>query len=548
MVMHAATLAEAFSHVEMIGGLFDCETKAKAVIQRNRDQLALVKARLANMPTQDRKRVARVMVGETLSCPGDDSFQNELIEAAGGIAPHWGKTGFAVPVDIEAWQAFNAQFVYGCHLNAKKVRVQLGQDGWKKVDAVRTQSIGMFPCDRTCWVSTRAGAFVQWLAAVLYPDVFADPEKAVLENKVLSRQPISVDLAYVTQAQVVTHRVADAEYKSLVLKFKEPMTVLSTLEGHRTGVQAVGNTYVPMHASLGHMARGIEPVQASIAENLGFLKQDYVGLMTGAHMDHLSVQKRNHKDLVVMAFVTAGVRGNALRMSKDTGAYMEHGTINIILLTNRRLGPNALTGAVISATEAKSAALSDLDVRSTYTPLAHQATGTGTDNVIVVQGQGPPAQFSGGHTKLGELVARAVHAGVIEAICRQNGIRTDRGLTQRLNERKLRLEEIVRLYPITIDRRKLLPRLETVLETPCYASFIESALAISDEYEKGRIKDFAFFDAVCASMAARLAGKEGIVLTDVSDVPLPVVLAKAFGALIDGVGAAPSQAGDGSEQ
>ncbi|BBO82571.1 hypothetical protein DSCO28_31370 [Desulfosarcina ovata subsp. sediminis] len=27
------------------------------------------------------------------------------------------KTGFAVPVDPDAWRRFDPQFVYGCHLN-----------------------------------------------------------------------------------------------------------------------------------------------------------------------------------------------------------------------------------------------------------------------------------------------------------------------------------------------------------------------------------------------------------------------------------------------
>ena len=97
----------------------------------------------------------------------------------------------------------------------------------------------MFPCDLTCQVSTRVGAFVQWLAAVLYLDTFTDPEKAVRDNTVLAQKPVSMDLVYVEQAQVLTHRVTDSEYKSLVVKFKRPLDVLSTLEGNRSGVRGV---------------------------------------------------------------------------------------------------------------------------------------------------------------------------------------------------------------------------------------------------------------------------------------------------------------------
>lgn len=535
MVMEVRQIEEAFSQMEMIGRLFDCEAEATATIQRNRDQLAVVKTKLAALPGEKRKRVARVMAGDELACPGDDSFQNEMISAAGGIPPHWGKTGFAVPVSLEEWRHFNPQMVYGCYRNKKAVQTLLNREDWKEVEAVQTGFITMFPCDLTCQVSTRVGAFVQWLAAVLYLDTFADPEKAVRDNTVLAQKPVSMDLAYVEQAQVLTHRVTDSEYKSLVVKFKRPLDVLSTLEGNRSGVRGVGNTYVPMHASLGHMAYGIEQVQEAIADNLGFDAGEYAGLMTGADMDNLSVQKRTCKDLKVTALVTAGVRGNAMRMSKDSCGYNKPGTINIIVLTNRRLSPGAMAWALVIITEAKTAALLDLDIRSTYTPWDHRATGTGTDTVIVAQGEGPDTLYAGGHTKIGKLIANAVHAGVTEAISKQNGIGQDRDLFQRLNERKLCLEQIAELYSVKTDKKVLASRLENLLTTPYYASFIESALAINDEYRKGLIKDLAFFDAMCASVAARLAGKADISPMDVSSVKLPVVLAKAFGALVAGI-------------
>jgi len=57
----------------------------------------------------------------------------------------------------------------------------------------------------------------------------------------------------------------------------------------------------------------------------------------------------------ILALVTAGVKSNAVRMSKDTGRYYEPGTINIILLPNMKLTSRAMTRAIISATEAKTA-------------------------------------------------------------------------------------------------------------------------------------------------------------------------------------------------
>ncbi|WP_319524922.1 adenosylcobinamide amidohydrolase [uncultured Desulfosarcina sp.] len=535
LVMEAVTLEEGFAHMEMIGRLFGCEAAAHEVVQRNRDQLALVAARLAGIPEREKKRVARVMISDGLYSPGDDSFQHETITAAGGIAPSWGRTGFAVPVDLEAWQRFNPQFVYGCHLNQEEVKAFLKRDGWKDVDAVRNRSVSMFPCELTCRVSVRVGAFVQWLAAVLYPDVFADPATAVLGNDVLERKPLELDMDYVARAGVVTHRVADAAYKSVMVRFKRPMDVISTLEGPRPAVQGVGNTYVPMHASLGHMARGISDVQKAIAGNLGFETQAYTGLMTGANMDNLSIQQRTYKDLKVTVLVTAGVRGNALRVAEEFKKHDKPGTINIIVLANRRLSPGAMTWALVVVTEAKSAALLDLDVRSTYTPWEHAATGTGTDTIIVVQGEGPDAPYAGGHTRIGQMIAGAVHAGVTEAVSRQNGLKADRDLLQRLNERQLRLDRMANLYGLKTDPRVLASRIEAVLADPYYAAFIETALAVSDAHRTGLIKDLTFFDATCASVTARLSGRSDIAPMDISSVPLPEAMAKALGALVAGI-------------
>jgi adenosylcobinamide amidohydrolase len=497
--------------------------------------MVLVKARMESVPAKDRKRVVRVMAADELSCPGDDSFQNEVITAAGGIVPRWGKDGFAVAVDLEEWKDFDPQFIYGCHLNEKAVRSLLGREGWRDVDAVRTGSVAMFPCDLTCRVSTRVGAFVQWMAAVIYPDIFADPERAVLQNSVLERKPIALDSAYVEKAEVVKHRVADAEFKSLVLRFKRPQAALSTFEGFLSDIEAVGNTYIPMHASLGHMAYGVDRARKDIAKNLGYDEGKYSGLMTGANMDNLSVQKRTFEDLEATAFVTAGVRGNAMRMSKDSGIYCKPGTINIIVLTNRRLTPNAMARTIITATEAKSAALLDLDIRSSYNR-DFRATGTGTDNVMIVQGEGPEERLAGGHDKIAELVAKAVHAGVTEAIARQNGIKADRDLFQRLEDRRLNLDRVVRCYRGDDTAKSLSSELRKILEVPYYASFIESAFAISDDYEKGLIKEPDFFDDACCLVAARLSKRPEFSLNKIP-VPdgLPTIMAKAFGALIAGI-------------
>ncbi len=72
----------------------------------------------------------------------------------------------------------------------------------------------------------------------------------------------------------------------------------------------------------------------------------------------------------------------------------------------------------MTITEAKVAALQDLNVRSSYNR-DYQATGTGTDNVIVVSGtENPVITYSGGHAKFGEVMARATYWAVRSALVR----------------------------------------------------------------------------------------------------------------------------------
>ena len=100
------------------------------------------------------------------------------------------------------------------------------------------------------------------------------------------------------------------------------------------------------------------------------------------------------------------------RMNSQTQA----GTINLILVTNATLSASAMVGMVQVATEAKTAVLLRAKVKS-WTGRSG-ATGTGTDAVVVVSGNGPRQRYSGTHTLLGELVGRVIGIAVTEGLAR----------------------------------------------------------------------------------------------------------------------------------
>ncbi|MCP4630668.1 MAG: adenosylcobinamide amidohydrolase, partial [bacterium] len=237
--------------------------------------------------------------------------------------------------------------------------------------------------------------------------------------------------------------IYDFVNKTLIIDLKKSMHVVSTLEGQRRRIKTVGNHFAPPAGwAVGHK-EGLKGQRAHVYQVLGQSEKNASFLFTAADMDNLSIKQAGFKELKVYALVTAGVKSNAMRMSRDQGNYYEPGTINMIIMTNMKLTPRAMTRAIISATEGKSAALLDMDIRSSYQPVKYRATGTGTDNMIVAQGSGTELDNAGGHSKLGELIARAVYDGVKEAVYKQNGLETSRNIFMRLKDRNITISGLI---------------------------------------------------------------------------------------------------------
>lgn len=541
-----ATLTDSFQQITLLGQIFNREQEAAAIIAEQQRQLALIARKVKKIPADERQRVMRLMGRDKVMAPGDDSFQNEYIKAAGAEAPRFGQNGAVIQVSQAQGQAFNPQVIYGCGAPVREAPA-LHKPGWRQVAAVRDRRLYNFPCDLTCRLASHPGDFVSWLAARLYNQQFSDPASFVLPQQVVERRKLKINLDYVSKAEVVSSDIKDFRNKSVLLHLKEPMTVVSTLGGQRQGIRVVANHYFPPPAwGLGH-EQGVDALRHATLAALDLEPATSAILFTGANMANLAVVKKSYRDMEVYALVTAGVRSNAVRMAADSGNFYElaqtgknkkPGTINILLLTNMELSPRAMTRALISATEGKSAALQDMDIRSSYSPLTNPATGTGTDNIIVVEGRGPAISNSGGHSKMGELMARAVYAGVQEAVHRQNGLSANRSIFQRLRERKVDLPAICRSY-CGKEARAIYPQLERLLLEPRYSGFLQSILAISDDYERGLVSDLSGVELWCRKVAHNIGGA-ALPIKPVAG--LPLVLGKGLGAILSGL----SQAQTGS--
>ncbi len=537
ITLKTESLEDSYQEIRLLGRIFDRKEKAQAIVEDIRSKLDLIRKKIANIPDKKRKRVIRLMGRNQVMTPGQDSFQNEFIKLAGGIPPKLGKTGDIVPVSRKEWQEFDPQIIYGCGDDRKVAEKFFSRPGWKDVQAVRKGAIYWFPCDLTCRAATHSGYFVSWLASRIYPEEFQRKGNLVLSEKIEGNREIDMDLSYIQKARIAKTRIHDFENKTLIIDFTRPMRIVSTLEGQRRGITKVGNHYSPPPCwSLGY-DKGLDWVRECVYEVIRVDPKQASFLFTGADMDNLSIQRQAYKDMAVYALATAGVASNAMRMSKDTGCYYEPGTINIIILSNMKLSPRAMTRAIISATEAKSAALLDMDIRSSYSPQEHKATGTGTDNILVAEGIGPKLKNAGGHSKLGELIAKAVYAGVKEAVGQQNGLITKRSVFRRLKERNIGLYELIsQIAANRNSRQRMLNTAYSTLLQSKYANFIKTALSISDAYEKGLLTDLSAFRLCCQEIAADIAGQSIKDMKNFVDKDsLPLAQKMALNAFLNGV-------------
>jgi iron complex transport system ATP-binding protein len=174
------------------------------------------------------------------------------------------------------------------------------------------------------------------------------------------------------------------------------------------------------------------------------LNPDYsIGMITAADINKFSIVTADEGDLSVSAVVTAGCS-----LAETSGEEIETtlftpGTINTIIAINGNPTESCLLQTFITATEAKTAGLRDLDVRSAYS--GDPATGTITDSLAVLStNNGSKIRYGGPASKLGRLVGYCTRKAVKDAILKNgNHLIPTRSVLKRLSERKLPIEELV---------------------------------------------------------------------------------------------------------
>jgi len=213
--------------------------------------------------------------------------------------------------------------------------------------------------------------------------------------------------------------------------------------------------------------------------------KETVGMMTAVPMSDARIINRGN----ISAIITAGI---------STSAATTSSTVNIILTIDKRLSQSAMANVLIVATEAKTAAFYDLDVRDRTGSLF---TGDVTDSVAVAcvnRGRGEEEEevFAGKGTELGKSVYEMVREGVKDALASHNALKADRPILKRLEERGISLNEMVKtaleLYVPAVgeeeDLEELSRRLESRIKKESADTNVALLLAAAMHAEEEEIK------------------------------------------------------------
>lgn len=144
-----------------------------------------------------------------------------------------------------------------------------------------------------------------------------------------------------------------------------------------------------------------------------------VGLLTAAPYYTYAFCGVEKDGIVIEAHITSGT-SNARRAGDPADVHTfeetdyKTGTINIIAATNATLEEQAMLEAIMMITESKVTVMEERNVLSNKT--GKLSTGTGTDTIAFINGNGYNIKYCGKHVLFGELLAQVVKRALNQSL------------------------------------------------------------------------------------------------------------------------------------
>jgi adenosylcobinamide amidohydrolase len=236
------------------------------------------------------------------------------------------------------------------------------------------------------------------------------------------------------------------------------------------------------------------------------VSDNFVAMITAAKVTNFALCTKKEGEISVSVAATAGCQTHAESAGEEIDTQEVVGTINIIVVVDGNPTDSCLVSVLPTATEAKTAAIKDLDIRSWYSGDA--ATGTITDSVVAAStNKGPTINYGGPASKLGKLVGYCTRKAVKEAVMKQDRISTHRSVLKRLAERHLPLEklasELSKVTDLGMDNKALVTKLAKILrDKPLLASLLMAAAKMDEDIKKELVPpEFGNIDALSQDFA-----------------------------------------------
>jgi iron complex transport system ATP-binding protein len=218
-------------------------------------------------------------------------------------------------------------------------------------------------------------------------------------------------------------RQRDAIITGDLLKITEEKITLQTDEPLRTmssGVTGAGvgwhSAFVNRHVDRNYHCTDHKNEMRNYLIDHGFHPNDTVGMMTAVRLSDVEYRFLEAEEFSALIVVTAAT-GNAVDASlgRERTIQFKPGTINIWVLINGQLSEEAFIQSIMTATEAKTAAVKELGILDIETNTS--ATGTSTDSILIgATQQGKMLTYAGTATPLGQLVGKGVYQCAKEAL------------------------------------------------------------------------------------------------------------------------------------
>jgi adenosylcobinamide hydrolase len=284
----------------------------------------------------------------------------------------------------------------------------------------------------------------------------------------------------------------------LAVLSEAPLSVVSSAFHNGGGLKktkVILNVEVPKSYGDSNLHDDPDAFIVNTAKKFG-VNESFVGVVTAAAVENYAlVSKSNGEFAVSVAATAADNEGNTCNFSESAGEPIElrhiEGTINIIVVVDGNPTEGCLVGLIITATEAKTAALRELDIRSRFS--GDEATGTVTDAIIVAEtNRGAPIIYGGPASPLGQLVGYCTRKAVKEAVMKANECMPCRSLFVRLKERHLSVEkmaaELAKAKSLGVDEKTLTDSLTKLLRTnPFYVSTVLAAVKMDEDIANGLV-------------------------------------------------------------